>query len=40
VRRYYLLWITSLGPDPSHTPKSVSIAEFILLYRPTTRQHR
>jgi serine/threonine-protein kinase len=29
-RRYYLLWITSLGPDPGGSPKSVQIAEFTL----------
>jgi serine/threonine-protein kinase len=29
-RRYYLLWITSLGADPTATPKSVEIAEFTL----------
>ena len=33
VRRYYLLWITNLGPDPSGAPKSVQIAEFTLFYR-------
>jgi hypothetical protein len=30
-RRYYLLWITSLGPDPGGAPKSVQIAEFTLM---------
>jgi serine/threonine-protein kinase len=33
ARRYYLVWITSLGPDPSGTPKSVEIAEFTLFRR-------
>ena len=33
VRRYYLLWITNLGPDPSGAPKSVQIAEFTLFHR-------
>jgi serine/threonine-protein kinase len=32
-RPFYLLWITSLGPDPHHTPKYVAIAEFTL-FRP------
>jgi serine/threonine-protein kinase len=32
-RRYYLLWITSLGPDPTGSPKSVQIAEFTLYRR-------
>jgi eukaryotic-like serine/threonine-protein kinase len=34
-RRYYLLWITSLGPDPARTPRSVEIAEFTLLRNHT-----
>jgi hypothetical protein len=29
-RRYYLLWITSLGPDPSGASTAVQIAEFTL----------
>jgi tRNA A-37 threonylcarbamoyl transferase component Bud32 len=29
-RRYYLLWITDLGPDPGGGKKSVEIAEFTL----------
>jgi serine/threonine-protein kinase len=29
-RRFYLLWITDLGPDPRHTPKFVQIAELTL----------
>jgi len=29
-RRYYLLWITSLGPDPSGASRYVQIAEFTL----------
>jgi tRNA A-37 threonylcarbamoyl transferase component Bud32 len=29
-RRYYLVWITDLGPDPHGGPKSVEIAEFTL----------
>jgi len=29
-RRYYLLWITSLGADPTHAPKGVEIAELTL----------
>ncbi len=29
-RRFYLLWITSLGPDPKHASKSVQIAELTL----------
>jgi serine/threonine-protein kinase len=29
-RRYYLLWITSLGSNPAHAPRSVEIAEFTL----------
>jgi len=32
-RVYYLLWITSLGPDPTHAGKSVQIAEFELRQR-------
>jgi serine/threonine-protein kinase len=32
-RRYYLLWITDLGPDPLHVSKSVQIAEFELRRR-------
>jgi len=32
-RRYYLLWITSLGPDPTAADKSVQIAEFTLSQR-------
>ena len=32
-RRYYLLRITDLGPDPSRAPKNAQIAEFTLLYR-------
>jgi serine/threonine-protein kinase len=32
-RLYYLLWITDLGPDPSHAVKSVQIAEFELRQR-------
>jgi eukaryotic-like serine/threonine-protein kinase len=31
-RRYYLLWITSLGPDPTHASKNVQIAELTLQY--------
>ena len=30
-RRFYLLWITDLGPDPSHASKYVAVAEFTLL---------
>ena len=29
-RRYYLLWITSLGADPTHASKNVQIAELTL----------
>ena len=29
-RRYYLLWITNLGPDPAHASKNVQIAELTL----------
>ena len=29
-RRYYLLWITNLGPDPAHASKDVQIAELTL----------
>jgi hypothetical protein len=29
-RRYYLLWITDLGPDPRGISKYVQIAEFTL----------
>jgi hypothetical protein len=29
-RRFYLLWITDLGPDPRHTSKFVQIAELTL----------
>ena len=29
-RRFYLLWITDLGPDPGARPKSVQISEFTL----------
>ena len=32
-RVFYLLWITSLGPDPLGRPKSVQIAEFTLYSR-------
>jgi len=32
-RQFYLLWITRLGPDPSHAPKAVAIAEFTLFRR-------
>ena len=32
-RVYYLLWITSLGPDPTRAGKSVQIAEFELRQR-------
>jgi serine/threonine-protein kinase len=32
-RVYYLLWITNLGPDPTHAGKSVQIAEFELRQR-------
>ncbi len=32
-RRYYLLWITSLGPDPTGASKYVQIAEFTLYRR-------
>jgi serine/threonine-protein kinase len=32
-RRFYLLWITDLGPDPQHLPRSVEIAEFTLFHR-------
>ncbi len=32
-RRFYLLWITDLGPDPSHTPSYVAISEFTLFQR-------
>ncbi len=28
--RFYLLWITDLGPDPRGTPKAVEVAEFTL----------
>jgi eukaryotic-like serine/threonine-protein kinase len=28
--RYYLLWITDLGPDPGGSPRSVQVAEFVL----------
>ena len=34
-RRYYLLWITSLGADPTRAPRSVEIAEFTLLRERT-----
>jgi serine/threonine-protein kinase len=34
-RRYYLLWITSLGADPSRRPRSVEINEFTLLRNHT-----
>jgi hypothetical protein len=30
-RRFYLLWITDLGADPGHAPKSVAVSEFTLL---------
>jgi eukaryotic-like serine/threonine-protein kinase len=33
LRRFYLLWITNLGPDPAHAPKAAQVAEFSLLYR-------
>jgi hypothetical protein len=33
VRRYYLLWITDLDPNPLRLPKSVQIAEFELRRR-------
>ena len=29
-RRYYLVWITDLGPNPRGGPKYVQIAEFTL----------
>jgi hypothetical protein len=29
-RRFYLLWITDLGPDPRRAPRYVQIAEFTL----------
>jgi len=32
-RQFYLLWITDLGPDPHHTPKSVAVSEFTLFRR-------
>jgi len=32
-RQFYLLWITDLGPDPQHTPRSVAISEFTLFQR-------
>ena len=32
-RRFYLLWITDLGPDPSHAPIYVAISEFTLFQR-------
>jgi serine/threonine-protein kinase len=32
-RRFYLLWITDLGPDPSGAPKYVEVAEFTLFHR-------
>ena len=32
-RHYYLLWITDLGSDPQHQPRSVQIAEFELRQR-------
>ena len=33
TRRYYLLWITSLGPDPTGADKAIQIAEFTLWRR-------
>jgi hypothetical protein len=39
-RRYYLLWITNLGPDPQHTPRYVQIAEFTLYYHPPAGAQR
>jgi hypothetical protein len=39
-RRYYLLWITDLGPDPHHAPRYVQIAEFTLYYRPAPGAQR
>jgi tRNA A-37 threonylcarbamoyl transferase component Bud32 len=35
-RRYYLLWITDLGPDPGNQPRAVQIAEFTLFRRGST----
>jgi hypothetical protein len=32
-RRFYLLWITDLGPDPNHAPKFVAVSEFTLFQR-------
>jgi hypothetical protein len=32
-RLFYLLWITDLGPDPTHVGKNVQIAEFELRQR-------
>jgi len=39
-RRYYLLWITNLGPDPRHAPRYVQVAEFTLYYRPAAGAQR
>jgi eukaryotic-like serine/threonine-protein kinase len=40
-RRYYLLWITSLGPDPSGASKAVQVAEFTLeRQKPVKRAQR
>ena len=36
-RRYYLLWITSLGPDPAHASKNVQIAELTLQHAARTQ---
>ena len=38
-RRYYLLWITNLGPDPADASKNVQIAE-LTLQRAAQRQAR
>jgi eukaryotic-like serine/threonine-protein kinase len=39
-RRYYLLWITSLGADPQHAGKSVQISEFKLYRGASGAQQR
>jgi serine/threonine protein kinase len=39
-RRYYLLWITDLGPDPHHAPRYAQIAEFTLYYQPARAGQR
>jgi hypothetical protein len=39
-RRYYLLWITNLGPNPHHAPRYVQVSEFTLYYRPAAGAQR